>query len=267
MLDLNAREGGVEGEAEPGVWLGGNGAGTGVRADFSDTRWSVVLRAGGAGDGEERRRAMEELCRRYWPPIYAWLRHQGHSAHDAEDLVQSLFEEILGGEVLAGLERDRGRFRSFLIALAKNRAVDEYRRRRAEKRGGRVVMVVLDQEMGEALAASAREGDSPEVAFDRNWAKVVIGGAMEELEANYEAAGRGELFRVLRPVLFGATGEGGYEAMGAALAMSRGAVAMSVKRLRERFGELVAQRVADTVGGAGEVREEVRYLLSLFANG
>lgn len=210
---------------------------------------------------------MEELCRRYWPPIYAWLRHQGHSAHDAEDLVQSLFEEILGGEVLAGLERDRGRFRSFLIALAKNRAVDEYRRRRAEKRGGRVVMVVLDQELGEALAASTREGDSPEVAFDRNWARAVIGGALEELAANYEAAGRGELFRVLRPVLFGAAGEGGYEAMGAALGMSRGAVAMSVKRLRERFGELVAQRVADTVGGAGEVREEVRYLLSLFANG
>ena len=145
-----------------------------VRAAFAETRWSVVLKAGTDSEGDEKKRALEDLCRTYWPPLYAWLRASGHSREDAEDLVQSLFHEILTSDILAGVDRDRGRFRSFLMTALKNLVVDEFRRRTAVKRGGGAVTVPFDVSEGELLVETADRSLSPDAGFDRNWARTVV---------------------------------------------------------------------------------------------
>ena len=239
--------------------------GAGGPAAFSNTRWSIVLRAGQGGDSADKTRALESLCRTYWPPLYAWLRSSGHTSEDAEDLVQSLFHDLLTKDSLATLSEGGGRFRSFLMTSLKNIAVDEYRKRGAAKRGGGSVFVSLDIEQGELLVKAADQKQSPDTAFDRNWAHTVLGAATADLRDSYIAAGREALFTALRPSLFGSGEVRSYDQLAEELGMSRGAVAMSVKRMRERFGELITQRVAETVADASEVREEMRYLLSLFA--
>ena len=224
-----------------------------------------MLKAARADDPDERNRALESLCRTYWSPLYAWLRGSGQSPEDAEDLVQSLFHDILAGGVLSSIGPNGGRFRSFLMTLLKNLAVDEYRKRGAKKRGGGMVFVPLDLEQGEHLVKAADQGQAPDTAFDRNWARTVIAAATTDLQQNYLAAGRERLFTAIRPCLFGSEELPAYDLLAEELGMSKGAVAMSVMRMRERFGGFIAQRVADTVADPADVREEMRYLLSLFA--
>jgi hypothetical protein len=153
------------------------------------------------------------------------------------------------------------------MAALKNLVVDEFRRRTAVKRGGGAVMVPFDVSEGELLVETADRSLSPDAGFDRNWARTVVAAATADLRENYAAAGREAMFTALRPCLFGSGDLPGYDRLAEELGMSRGAVAMSVKRMRERFGELIARRVADTVADPGEVRAEMRYLLSLFACG
>ncbi len=231
---------------------------------FADTRWSLVLRAADGDDSLDRRHALEALCTTYWPPLYAWLRSGGHSPEDAEDLVQTLFVHLLTGASLARIGPERGKFRTFLLAMLKNLAVDQFRRKSAAKRGAGEV-ISLDLSEAEAYLA-VTDGSLPaDTAFDRNWARTLVAAAVEDLRATYRAAGREALFDALQPHVFGHGERGDYARVGEELGLSRSAVTMSVMRMRERMGELIMQRVADTVPDAEDVREEMRYLLSLFA--
>ncbi|MEO7319995.1 MAG: sigma factor [Chthoniobacteraceae bacterium] len=165
------------------------------------TRWSVVLAAWRA-ESPESGAALETLCRGYWYPLDAFVRRSGHSAHDAQDLTQEFFARLLQKHWPDAAERERGKFRTFLIMAMKRFLANEWDRARAAKRGGGVACVPLDAESAEARSerepAAAAGAD---VLYERRWALTVLDTAMAALRVEYEADGRGDDFTRLKEFL------------------------------------------------------------------
>lgn len=219
-----------------------------------------------AGHGREE--SLEQLCREYWPPVYAFLR-QRNPHHDAKDLAQGFFEFILSREFLAQVECEGGRFRSFLLAALKHYVSDVYDRSRAQKRGGGRWVVRLDEVDGEGqrLLDPPDPGLSPAEAFDREWARTVFANAAGRLRAEEARRGHGELLEVLEPVLFGDSDPGTYQRIGVRFGMSEGAVKQRARRLRERLRYLIREGVERTVRDPKDVEDELRHLTCLLARG
>ena len=223
---------------------------------FSATRWSVVLAA--AAEAED---ALATLCRAYWYPLYAFLRRQGLSTHDAEDVTQGFFAHLFGKAALANVDRAKGRFRTFLLASLKHFLADERDRANAQKRGGGQAVISLDAcEAEERYALEASEL-SPDKLFDRRWAIAVIERALARLGAEYSDAGKGALFSALKPLLTAPGTARPYAEIGSEFGMNEGAVKIAVHRLRQRYGAALRAEIAETVGTAEEVDEELRHLL------
>jgi DNA-directed RNA polymerase specialized sigma24 family protein len=86
----------------------------------------IVAAAKSDSEPEKARVALEELCQHYWTPLYSFVRSRGHSVHDAQDLTQSFFAHLIEREIYARADREKGRFRSFLLAAHKNFLADAY---------------------------------------------------------------------------------------------------------------------------------------------
>lgn len=232
------------------------------RAHFPTTHWSVVVNT--AGDSTNSRPALEELCRAYWPPIYAELRRRGYSPTDAQDLTQEFFLRLLERETFSAADRERGRFRTFLLSALDFTISDHWRTQRAAKRGGGVKPLSLDE--GECEAWFREEpaaGGDAAAAFDRRWAVVIMDRALAALRAEYGAGGRGEVFDAVNPFLSAEAGEGGYEAACGSIGLSAQAFAVAVHRFRKRFRECVREQVAMTVADPGEVDAEMKHLFGV----
>ena len=229
---------------------------------FATTRWTVVLRAGGAtSDGSAA--ALEQLCRTYWYPLYSYARRTGLPAHDAEDLTQSFFAYLLEKDTIARADRERGRFRSFLLSAFKNFHANERAHQAAAKRGGGKALVSLDALQAEEHYRHEPRSDlSPERLYDQKWAASLLEQVMQLLRTEYTTLGKGPLFNALRGVIWGGRQEGGYEALARQLGMSEGAFKVAVHRLRTRFKECLHQEVAQTVATPGEIEDELRHLLT-----
>jgi RNA polymerase sigma-70 factor (ECF subfamily) len=231
-------------------------------APFPTTRWSRVLAAGDHADpgaGE----ALAELCAAYWYPLYAFVRRKGYPPEEAADLVQGTFLVLLDRDGLASIAPERGRFRSFLLAVCTNHLADCRDRDRAAKRGGGRVAVPFDP-----LAAEGRYASEPATAmtaerlFERRWATSLLEHAVTRLEAESTAAGKGALISRLLPTLTGGRGEFPLAAIAAELGMTEGAVKMAASRLRRRYGEILREEIARTVADPAGVEEEVQALLA-----
>jgi RNA polymerase sigma-70 factor (ECF subfamily) len=230
---------------------------------FATTRWTVV-RAAGSAPEPERRAALATLCASYWPPVYAFLRRRGTEASRAEDLTQGFFARLIERDGLVAADRERGRFRSFLLGALRNFLAHEREHEQALKRGGGARAVSLDADVlrtleGE-LAFEPATPTTPEREFERGWAAAVLERARARLAEEQAAAGRGVQWRVLEPYLAAADERGHVAALAASLALSENAVRVALHRLRRRFGELVRDEVRETVG-PGEVEDEVAELL------
>ena len=230
---------------------------------FPTTHWSAIVSARD-GQGE----SLEQLCREYWPPVYAFLR-QRNPPHDAKDLAQGFFEFILSRNFLDQVEREGGRFRSFLLAALRHYVSNVYRQSRAQKRGGGRWVVRLDEVDGEGqrLLDPPDPGLSPAEAFDREWARTVFANAAARLRAEEARRGHGGLLEVLEPVLFGDGDPGTYQQIGARFGMSVGAVKQRAQRLRERLRYLIRECVERTVRDPEDVEDELRHLTCLLARG
>jgi RNA polymerase sigma factor (sigma-70 family) len=232
-------------------------------ARFETTSWSLILRAASADD-EEARLAVALLCEAYWYPVYAYIRRQGSSAADAEDLTQGYFARFLEKEFIRDVHPDRGRFRSFLLVSVRNFLNNERDRERALKRGGGRRLVSLDAERAEErLAAEPRDPATPETLFERNWAQTVIGRVHERLEQ--EAARRGTTERLsrLRPFLSGSEPEGTYAAIAREWGVGESAVRVALHRLRRQYAAALRQEIGRTVESLPEIDDEIRYLLGV----
>ena len=239
-------------------------AATQRHVEFPATRWSVIIRAV-AKPSPLSRAALEDLCRLYWPPLYAFLRRSGQTPHEAQDLVQGYLARLLEREDLATVNSEKGRFRSYLLAGLRNYLVSEARQAGTLKRGGRAEIISLDIENAEALCRTAlTDGATPDLAFDRRWAETILDQALEKLRAENVARGKEKLYETLKPCLATDAADD-YASLGRELAMTPGAIAVAIHRLRLRFRELVRAAVADTVGSEADLEEEMRNFLAILS--
>ena len=229
-------------------------------AAFATTHWSVVLTAG-RDDPAGAAAALEQLCRKYWFPIYAFVRRRGSSQQEAEDLTQGFFAHLLEMETLKKADRGKGKFRTFLLAALTKFLSNEWDKRRTLKRGGRNQILSLDEMAAEELyRLEPVEPASPEKLFDRRWAATLVEGVLTRLREEYRARGKLELLAQLEPGLTQEAAPGGYAQWSGTLGLSEGAVRVALHRLRRRFGELLREEIAQTVTGPAEVDEEIRQL-------
>lgn len=233
-----------------------------ARSAFVTTQWSAVL-AAGRNDTTQSRGALEQLCRNYWPPLYAYVRRLGYSPHDAQDLTQEFFASLLERHAVAKADPERGRFRSFLLASLKNFLAHEWEKARAQKRGGRVQVIPLDHDTAETTCVQpAAPDDTPDQAYDRQWALSLLDLVLRRLRKEYADCGRDDLFAGLKDTLSGGRSEIPYRDLAARLAMSEGAVKVAAHRLRQRYRELLREEIANTVSGPEEIEEELRQLFA-----
>jgi RNA polymerase sigma factor (sigma-70 family) len=216
------------------------------------TRWSLVVEA--AGDVES---SLEALCRQYWQPVYAVARLAGNDVETAKDLTQGFFAKLLEKGWLASADREKGRFRTFLVTALKRYMVNEWHREHAAKRGGFAESVPLDAEMAERVSALETRRDlSPDALFDRRWALALLDAALHRLEAECPE------FAILKDCLTAGRGETDYADLADKLGTSEGAARVAVHRLRKRYRAVIRDEVARTVATEAEVENEMQALMN-----
>lgn len=231
---------------------------------FATTHWSLVgaVRSDQSSQTNARE-ALEELCRAYWYPLYAFVRSRGHSATDAQDLTQAFFARFIETNGFASADRERGRFRSYLLGAMKHFLANEWHQAQTLKRGGQVQFIEFDAVDPEArYAGAAKQSDNPELLFDREWALQIVAGALQELRNEMAKAGKSEQFDALKGSLTGQD-ELPREQIAARLSISAGAVKVTVHRLRQRYRKLLRDAVAETVSNEEDLDDEMRYLVAV----
>lgn len=231
------------------------------RADcFVTTRWTLVLAAGRQSSSDSDR-ALGELCRVYWYPLYAYVRRKGHTREDAEDLTQAFFARFLEKNYLDGLAAEQGRFRAFLLASLKHFLANEWDRSQAQKRGGGVANLSLDWEDADhRYHLDPADPVNPETLFDREWALALLERVMAQLQAECARESKGALFEATKGFLTGAGPESGHAGVAQELGMEEGAVRVAVHRLRKRYRQLLREEIAQTLSDPAGVEEELRSL-------
>lgn len=233
---------------------------------FATTQWSAVLMAG-ADSSPVARRALEQLCATYWYPLYAYVRRQGHMVEDAQDLTQEFFARLLERKHLRLADRKRGRFRTFLLSSLKHFLINEWNRANREKRGGGRQLISLDAEKTEMrFLAEPADERSPDKAFERQWAMIVLDRVLDQLQAEFVAAGRGQVFEELKSFLTGEENESSYAEIGRRLEMSEGNLKVTVHRLRRRYRELLRKEISMTVDDPEVIDEEIRELIAALSD-
>lgn len=231
---------------------------------FKTTRWSVVGRAGRQADAADAAAAMQDLCESYWLPLYSYVRRRGYSAEDAQDLTQDFFARLLEKNSVAAAQRDRGRFRSFLLGSLKNFLSDEWDKTRALKRGGGAVHCSLEFSDGErTYQMEPVDAATPEQIFERRWAITLLERVMQRLQRDYAAAGNEAVFSALSFCLAGDRGAQPYADLAVSLGVSENTVKSMVHRLRARYRAVLRDEIAQTVSSPAEVEEELRYLFEV----
>lgn len=235
------------------------------RADaFVTTHWSLVSRAG-RGDITQARDAVARLCQTYWYPLYAYVRRRGYSPPDAEDLTQGFFARLLERNSLAGIRREKGKFRSYLLTALNHFVADEWKRAKAQKRGGLRLVSFNAASAETRYRHEPIEPSTPENIFERNWALALLNEVFQRLQREHATAGKVELFERLKFCLTGERSSIAYAELAAGLHLSESAVKVTVHRLRQRYRELLRAEVANTVATEAEVQEELRYLVRVLA--
>ncbi len=247
--------------------------GVGESRVFATTHWSLILSAAKSESGEQKAHdALDELCRTYWRPIFAFVCRRGYSMEDAQDLTQDFFVKILEGSWLQHADVNRGRFRSLLLTSLQNFLNSAAERTHTQKRGGDVKFVSWDDWMAEApsqLSVSAQAHDSlpPERLFDLRWAVTVVEQALRRLREECEGKDRLRLFYALSRHLTEERNEVSYANLSAALGVAETAVKKQLHTLRQRYRCLLRDEVARTVENPADVEDEIRYLCAALAAG
>jgi RNA polymerase sigma-70 factor (ECF subfamily) len=232
---------------------------------FATTHWSAVLQAG-RNDSPQATQALEELCRSYWYPLYAYARRLGHDVHTAQDLTQEFFRKLLEKNYLGIADRRRGKFRWFLLTAFKGFLANEWDRVRAQKRGSGRQPIALD-----GLTAEQRYRLEPademtaDRIYDRRWALTLLETVRAQLKKDCTGADKARRFELLECYLPGEEPTRTYAEAGQELGLSEGAVKVEVHRLKKRYGELLRNEVGKTVAQSDEVEEEIRYLIDVLA--
>jgi RNA polymerase sigma-70 factor (ECF subfamily) len=234
---------------------------------FVTTHWSVVL-AAGHGDTTRAADALAQLCQTYWYPLYAYVRRRGCPPHDAQDLTQEFFARLLEGNWVAEADRQRGRFRSFLLSAMKHFMANEWNKAQTRKRGGGQTLLSLNDDSAEnRYRLEPAEKATPESLFERGWALTLLEGVLARLEEEYRREGKQAWMEAMRPALTTDRGAIDYAEMASKLGITETAARVAVHRLRQRYRQLIRAEVASTVASPEEVEAEMRHLFQVLTNG
>ena len=233
-------------------------------SSLATTHWSVVL-AATQGESPAAAAALEELCRGYWYPLYAFVRRQGHRSEDAEDLLQGFFARFLEKDYLHQVDRSKGRFRSFLLAALRHFLANEWDKASARKRGGQVRFVPLGGDAENRYGEEPASESTPETLYEQRWACVLLERVMQRLEQDSLEQGNAHLFEALKPFLVGDDRSETYAQLALKLGTSEAALKMKVQRLRQRYQRLLRDEIAQTVAGPNEVEDEIRHLFNVLS--
>lgn len=237
----------------------------GARGVFVTTQWSVVL-AAARSDTTKAQEALEKLCRAYWYPLYAYVRRRGHPAQDAQDLTQAFFTRLLERQWIANADRERGKFRTFLLTAMSHFLSDEWDKVRAQKRGGGAAQVPVQLDDAESRYGCEPADDrTPEQIYERQWAVTLLDTVLQRLRAEYAGEGKGELFATLNSCLVGGRETQPYAELATRLGMNEGAVKVAVHRLRKRYRKLLRAEIAETLAEEEDVDEELHHLFAVLA--
>jgi RNA polymerase sigma factor (sigma-70 family) len=232
---------------------------------FSATHWSLVL-AAGTDSSPGAQQALDRLCHRYWPPLYAFVRRCGYPPCDAQDLTQGFFLQLLHKNHLEAVDPRKGKFRSFLLASLKHYLSNERDRARAQKRGGGALPISIDEQDAEGrYLREPADVMTPERLYERRWALTVLEQALARLREEYAAAHRADLFDALKDRLAGNDQGPAHADTARRLDMTPGAVKVAAHRLRKRYREILREEIACTVSSPEEIEEEIRHLFRTLA--
>jgi RNA polymerase sigma factor (sigma-70 family) len=240
--------------------IGGDAKDGGVA--FTTTHWSVVLEA--QGESPAAQEALEKLCRIYWRPIYSFLRRQGISVEDAQDLTQGFFALLLERRDLRTVRKEKGRLRSYLLTALKHFLADERRRAMAIKRGKGQQLIPLEE-----LRTEERSGMEPadpltaERIYERRWASTLLDRVLSRLEDKYRTRSNVALFDSLNQLLADEPGAPSHADIAAQLGMTENAVSQAFHRFRQSYQSLLREEIAHTVATAGDIENELRYLIAV----
>jgi RNA polymerase sigma-70 factor (ECF subfamily) len=226
-------------------------------AHFATTRWTLVCAAG--KEDSAAKKALATLCESYWYPLYAFLRRRGCSREEAEDVTQAFFANLLERGWVRTADRDRGRFRTFLLTALNRFLSKERDKAAAAKRGGGRTRLSLDFEAGESrYRREPTDEQTPDSLFERRWAMTVLDQALVRLEAEHATdPGKAAKFAALKPLLTAAEGASPYALVAGQLDMTEAAVKVAVHRLRKRYKEVLREEVAQTVCDPAAVEQEL----------
>jgi RNA polymerase sigma-70 factor (ECF subfamily) len=229
---------------------------------FATTHWSVVL-AAGQRDAPQVADALEQLCRAYWLPLYAYVRRRGYGHDDAQDLTQEFFARLLAKEWLSAVDPHRGRFRTFLLAALNHFLTNEWHRARCQKRGGARETISWDGHSAEDRYRAEPVDDlTPERIFQQRWAEALLERVLNQLREEYAVTGKLDFFEVAKEQLWGAKTGIPQARLAGELGLSEGAMKVAMHRLRRRYRELLHMEIAQTVGSAEEIDAELRELMA-----
>lgn len=231
-------------------------------AAFLTTHWSVVLSA--QGDSTVAREALETLCRNYWLPLYAFVRREGFSPEEAQDLTQEFFVRFLQRRDFAAARREKGRLRSYLLASLKNFLVNERESANTRKRSQGEHAISLDEILArECSEEPPAQSLTAEQIYEKRWATTVLEQVLARLEEEYRSAAKASLFTRLKLLLTDEPGHPSQSDIAQELKMTENAVKQAFHRLRLRYREILREQIAHTVATVGEIEDELRYLITV----
>ena len=249
----------AEDEATSLTAIGGN-AHHGVA--FTTTHWSVVLQAQGHSPAAQE--ALEKLCRTYWWPLYGYVRRQGYSPEEAQDLTQGFFALLLERKDFDAVRQEKGRLRSYLLTSLKNFLAKAKRRELAVKRGEGRALVPLDELLARERAdLEPADSLSADRIYERRWALTLLEQVLKRLEREYQSAGNAKLFDCLKEFLSDEPGHPSQAKVAEELGMTENALKQAFHRLRQRYRQLLQDEIAQTVAVPGDVEDELRHFISV----
>jgi len=229
---------------------------------FTTTQWSVVLDA--QSESPSAQEALEKLCRTYWWPLYGFVRRQGYSPEEAQDLTQGFFAMLLERKDFDAVRQERGRLRSYLLTALKNFLAKAHRRAMTIKRGeGRPLVPLEDLLVRERADLEPADKLSADRIYERRWALTLLEQVLARLEEEYRLAGNSALFEQLKQMLSGEPDRLSQATIAQELGMTENAVKQALHRLRQRYRLLLRQEIAQTVAVPGDVEEELRHFISV----
>ncbi len=240
---------------------------TGLRREngaavFATTHWSLVLEA--QGESPAAQDALEELCRTYWRPVYAFLRRHGVGPEEAEDITQGFFAQLLARRKFSALRKEKGRLRSFLLGSLKYFLADERRRAMAIKRGKGQRLIPLERlRVDERIEMEPSDPVTAEMIYERRWALTVLEHVLSRLKDEYQTAGNAALFDLLKQLLPDEPGSPSQADIAARLGMTENAIRQAFYRFRQRYQSLLREEIAHTVATPGDIEDELRHLIAV----